>query len=225
MEYNSTKQIDQSKKYNKLGVFKEIHTKKISKDLNNDSEKYTENLGTLENNTKSESMKININDNDKYIDEWCFKVQEPIFDNVNFNCNINCNSIKNENRLIDDRQKANMLFKQTKPESKLPNNNKLLNTNNIMYSESKVSSNNKLLSPNSLFVGSTKKQTYGIIDFERDLNLNSFIITDKMFDQCKGQFDSIITCYNGSKLIQKAIDKNSLKVNELILLEVSIILS
>lgn len=225
MEYNSTKQIDQSKKYNKLGVFKEIHTKKISKDLNNDSDKYTENLGTLENNTKSESVKISINDNDKYIDEWCFKVQEPIFDNVNFNCNINCNSIKNENRLIDDRQKANMLFKQTKPESKLPNNNKLLNTNNIMYSETKVSSNNKLLSPNSLFVGSTKKQTYGIIDLERDLNLNSFIITDKMFDQCKGQFDSIITCYNGSKLIQKAIDKNSLKVNELILLEVSIILS
>ena len=38
MDFNSSLQNDHAKKFNKLCVFKELHTKKISKDLNNNEQ-------------------------------------------------------------------------------------------------------------------------------------------------------------------------------------------
>lgn len=217
MDFNSSLQNDHAKKFNKLCVFKELHTKKISKDLNNnDQEKEKENRFDTKNKHMSDNFVININENKN--DEWNFVINDNKIDEK-INININSHSIMNQNMYTDDKQKGNLLFKQNK-------SNFLLNpnVNNINFNNTSSLNNNRLFPNNKLLSGNYKKsqETYNLNDLERDLNLNSNVITDKIFELCRGQFHSILTCYNGSKLIQKSIDKNTLKINELILSEVRI---
>ena len=217
MDLNSSLQKDHTKKFNKLCVFKELHTKKISKDLNNnDQVKEKEIELVTQNKHTSDNFVININENKN--DEWNFVINDNKFDEK-MPININSNSILNQNMYTDDKQKGNLLFKQNK-------SNILLNpnVNNINFNNTSSQNNNRLMPNNKLLSGNYKKSqdTYNLNDLERDLNLNSNTITEKIFELCRGQFHSILTCYNGSKLIQKSIDKNTLKINELILSEVRI---